>query len=76
MIDPRSSVIISEIHFWTPVVGTAVTIWKGYSFLKHNFISFADKLLDNHLSHLQASLDNIDAAQTEQIELLKKLADK
>lgn len=76
MFDPKSSVILSEIHFWTPVIGVGVTVWKVYSFCKNHVNQWADTLLNNHLAHVQESLDNLCAANAEQVEILKVIAEK
>lgn len=75
-IDPKSSVILSEIHFWTPVIGAGVTVWKAYTFLKNHVNQWADSLLNNHLAHVQESLDELCAANSEQVELLKRIVEK
>lgn len=77
MSDPKSlDFLVSEIHFWTPILGAFAAAWKAYSFTKNHVNEWADKLLNNHLAHVQDSLENIDRAQAEQIELLRQIAEK
>lgn len=76
MFDPKNSLLLSEIHFWTPVVGLGVTIWKVYSWARNNVNKWADTLLNNHLAHVQESLDILCEANSEQVDLLKKILNK
>ena len=77
MSDPKSfDFIVSEIHFWTPILGAFAGGWKAYSFMKNHVNTWADTLLNNHLAHVQQSLDNLCEANAQQVELLKQIADK
>jgi hypothetical protein len=75
MTDPWQA--ISEIsRVWVPVIGTATVVYRVYSTSKKTITGFFDKLLDNHLSHVQASLDSLYILQKEQNEILKEILHK
>lgn len=76
MSDPKVIALLDEIRYWATLIGAGVTVWKVYAFIKGHVNTWADTLLNNHLKHLQDSLDNIDQAQSQQIELLQKIAEK
>jgi hypothetical protein len=61
---------------WVPFISAITVVWRVYAGAKNSVNEWAHKLLDNHLHHVQESLTNIDRAQSEQIELLKKIANK
>lgn len=76
MADPKLITVLDELRYWTTLGGACWTVWKVYSYLKHNVNAWADKLLNNHLAHVQESLDDLCAANAEQVELLKKIVEK
>jgi hypothetical protein len=64
------------ITHWLPWFTIAGVLWRGYFKAKGSVTEWADKLLDNHMDHFQGSLDRIEGQQSQQIELLQKIADK
>ena len=54
---------------WSPWVGAAVFLTHAYMKLRSRVTMWADTLLNNHLHHLQMSLENIET-------LMQKLVDK
>jgi hypothetical protein len=60
----------SEIfRVWVPFLSGVAVVWRVYKTGKSTIDAWADKLLDNHLHHIQLSLDK-------QTELLEKIANK
>jgi hypothetical protein len=65
---------------WITVGGLAIRV---YTKLRERVTTWADTLLDNHLTHLQGSMDRLEAKteanltlQEKQIVLLSRIADK
>lgn len=54
----------------------ATFIYRSYRKAKASITEWADTLLDNHATHMQASLERIEIQGDAQIELLKRIADK
>jgi hypothetical protein len=44
-----------QIRYWLPLVSAFLLIVKAYSTGKKNIATFCDRLLDNHLSHIEAA---------------------
>jgi len=71
------------IKVWTPWIAAGGFVFSVYRQLRNRITEWAGKLLDNHLFHVQQSLENLEVSQTEmistqkeQIELLKRIAEK
>lgn len=51
-------------------------IYRGYRKAKASVTEWANHLLENHATHMQASLARIEEQGDTQIDLLKRIADK
>lgn len=75
MTDPWQ--VISEVsRVWVPIIGTATVVYRVYASSKKTVTNFFDKLLDNHLAHVQGSLDALYILQKEQNDILKEILNK
>jgi len=71
--------IYAAIKFWLPMVTAFGLIIKAYHSATTGITSWADKLLNNHLSHIQAATERtatlLEQAQREQKEYQAKDAE-
>ncbi len=65
----RATDIINNWTPWFTVIGLG---YGGYRKVKKNVTAWAGTLLDNHAAHAQASLGNIEKAQSELLGLAKE----
>lgn len=75
--------IRSLLHDWTPWVTMGSAALFLYRQVRGTITGWVDKLLDNHLAHLQASMDRMEektednlVLQRQQIEILQRIAEK
>lgn len=68
IIDPWQ-VSVEVARVWVPFVSALTVIWRVFVSARKSVNAWADKLLDNHLEHIQQSLDK-------QTALLEKIAQK
>lgn len=66
----------SLLNQWGPWFAVLGFVWRVYVKTKKGAATWMGKLLDNHLHHVQLSLDASLVLQREQIALLKKIAGK
>lgn len=71
------------LHEWGPWITVTGFAWAIYKTFRKQVTAWADKLLDNHLFHLQLSMDSLELKteanlelQRRQIDLLERIADK
>jgi hypothetical protein len=57
------------IKYWLPIISAFLMVHKGWNTFKTNVNGWADKLLNNHLSHIQSSTQ-------ETVILLRDLKDR
>lgn len=62
------------LRSWMPWVTVGGLLWKAYAGAKTNVTEWANKLLDNHAEHAQASLARIEQQGDEHTVLLTKIA--
>jgi hypothetical protein len=68
--------IYEQVRFWLPLISGFGLVIKAYSSAKNNISEFCNKLLDNHLSHIEvATVSNAEEAKQTNI-LLKDHAGK
>lgn len=68
---PRSIIAISEVlKVWLPFVTVTSVLFAAYRSTKKSITTWANKLMNNHLDHIQKSLEKIDSAQQQQLDHL------
>jgi hypothetical protein len=60
---------------WSPIIGAVSFIFMVYRSVQKKIGTWANSLLNNHMAHLQKSLENIDAAQKHQVDHLAVQSD-
>jgi hypothetical protein len=55
---------------WTPILSVATVAFTLYRSAKKKVAVWANTLLHNHMTHMQASLERIESTQTEQVDQL------
>lgn len=62
------------VRSWTPWLAVFGFAWRLYATAQSRTTKWMDRLLNNHLHHVQLSLDEGLKLQKEQTELLRKIA--
>lgn len=61
-------VLNTQVKFWMPYVSAAGFLIGMYYKATRRVTTWANKLMGNHMVHLQQSLDRLEAAQTQQLD--------
>lgn len=75
MSDPWQ-IAVEIVRVWLPFLSALTIVWKVYKGAKDAVTAWANTLLDNHLNHVQQSLDSLCILQKEQNDWLKTIAEK
>lgn len=70
------STAYTEIKFWLPLLGAFGIVMRAYVSAKKNVTAFADKLLSNHLAHIEEATVSTEALTQQTNVLLKDSAGK
>jgi uncharacterized membrane protein YgcG len=68
-----ATIAVAKVLPWITIAGL---LYRGYRKAKTSVTEWADTLLDNHATHMQASLARIEAQGDAQIDLLTRIAEK
>lgn len=68
-----ATALLNQWGPWFTVIGI---LWRIYAVARKRVTEWMDVLLDNHLHHVQLSLDKSLDLQQEQTELLRRIASK
>lgn len=69
-IDHTVSFLSDLFKPWAPIIAAGGFLYTVYHKARKGVSAWADKLLHNHMEHLQSSLDRIDSAQKQQVDHL------
>lgn len=51
------AVFYAALKFWLPIITAFTMVYKAYGSAKTGITAWADKLLNNHLSHIQSATE-------------------
>lgn len=67
--------IYAFVKFWLPIITIVTLVVKGFSTIINRVSVWADKLFDNHMNHIQDSVEKASVAVVQLVECQKGVLD-